>query len=247
MNSLRSSGSVATRMHKYWYYGLTLALLMALLSSIAILNGYYHFYSLESYHRSKIYIPFSDVLAGYLGIFVSIFLLPIPDYVLLPFYGYLCSIGLFNPAIVLLASVAGAVIPVEFLLGFYAGSRLLRRILSHLRVPQESLSVATDWMSHHGNFSIFLSTFVPFFYSVASFSAGTLKMRFSSFMTASTIGFLLRYVGLEFIGYYSLFIFTSQYDYRYRYVFAGILVSSLAYVFVYKLEDNRLTRSTVPI
>ncbi|MEM0128496.1 MAG: DedA family protein [Thermoplasmatales archaeon] len=236
----------ARRTHKYWHYGFTISILVALLALAALLNGFYHFYSVQSYKLTDISIPFADFLAGYIGIFVSILLLPIPDYVLIPFYGYLCSIGIFNPYLTLLASVGGAVVPIEFLLGIYAGSKVLKKILSHMEISEVKLSVATNWVKQHGNFSIFLATFVPFFYSAASFSAGTLKMRFPSFMTVSTLGFLLRYVGLELIGYYGLYLFTSQYDYKYRYVFTSFLFISLIYIVVYSFRDSVASRTPAP-
>ena len=246
MNSRNNNDANEIRLHKYWHYGLTIAVILAILSLIALLNGYYHFYSLRSYHEEKISIPLGDMLAGYLGIFLSILILPIPDYVLLPFYGYLSSIGLFNFFLVLVSCLAGAVAPIEFLLGYYAGSRLLRKILDHLKIPVDRLDIATDWVISHGNFSVFLSTFVPFFYSAASFSAGTLRMKFSSFMIVSTLGFFLRYVGLELIGYYSILVFTPEYDYRYRYVFTAVLISSLSFVIAYRFRINQIQKVTVP-
>ncbi|MEM0195125.1 MAG: DedA family protein [Thermoplasmatales archaeon] len=233
-------------MHKYWHYGLTIFILLAILASAALLNGFYHFYSLESYRLTDVSIPLAGFLAGYVGIFVSILLLPVPDYILIPFYGYLCSIGVFNPYLTLLASTAGAVVPIEFTLGLYAGSRILKKIFSHMKISDARISVATDWVKRHGNFSVFLATFVPFFYSAASFSAGTLKMRFSSFMIVSTVGFSLRYIGLELIGYYGLYLFTSQYDYKYRYVFASLLVTSALYAIAYSLRSNQVSKTPMP-
>ena len=162
--------------------------------------------------------------------FATILISPVPDYVLLPVYGYLSSLGLFNPASVFLACLTAAVLPIEYAAGRYAGRPLLLRGLSFFRITEKEIKAADGWLEEHGKFSVFVATFVPFFYGVAAVAAGTLRMGWAAFMLDCVLGFGLRYGFLEWVGYYGVDVFSSSFDYSERWVFAVLLAVSLGYI-----------------
>jgi membrane protein DedA with SNARE-associated domain len=200
------------------------------LSVLALLNAYFHLINVSSYDVNRESVSSSFLLGGYLGMFISIAILPVPDYFLVPAYGYLSSIGIFNPYSTFLVCLVAALFPVEYICGRFAARLLVVKILSLFRLSEKDIETADKWLVDHGKFSIFISTFIPFFYSVASLAAGTLKMNLIGFFVSSSAGFGLRFAFLECIGYYSIYIFTTSFDYSQRTLFSLLLILSSVYV-----------------
>ena len=226
MPSTRTMNEGAGRLHKYWHYLFVVSICIMLLSVLALLNAYYHFTNVSSYDVNVEGVPSS---ADYLGMFISMAILPIPDYILVPVYGSLSAIGVFNPFATFLVCLAGALFPIEYICGRFAARSLLLKGLSLMRISEKDIEVADKWLVDHGHFSIFISTFIPFFYTVASLAAGTLKMKAGRFLLASTAGFGLRFIFLEYVGYYSIYVFTASFDYSQRTLFSSLLILSSVY------------------
>jgi len=165
--------------------------------------------------------------------FVSVWISPVPDYVLVPAYGYLSSIGLFNPYTTFLVCLAAALFPIEYAAGRLVPRPLLLKGLHYVRISASDIQQADRWIAEHGHFSIFIATFIPFFYSVSSLAAGTLKMKAGAFFLASTLGFGLRFVFLEYVGYKSVYVFTASFDYSQRTLLSSLLILSSLYAAVY--------------
>jgi membrane protein DedA with SNARE-associated domain len=218
-------------LHKNWHYLFVTSLLSMLVCTLALVNGTSHLIDIESYSPAALSASF--VVAGYLGMFISMWLSPIPDYILVPVYGYLCSIGVFDPYTTFLICLVAALLPIEYVSGRFAGRPLLLKGLSYFRITEKDIEVADRWLLDHGNFSIFIATFIPFFYSAACLAAGTLKMKAGPFFLASTAGFGLRYAFLEYIGFFGVFIFSASFDYSQRPLFAIVLVVSAIYAGVH--------------
>ena len=221
------------RLHKYWHYLFVVSILIILLSVLALLNAYLHLINVSSYNINLEGVSSPFLLAGYIGMFIMIAFSPLPDYFLVPAYGYLSLIGLFNPYYTFLVCLAGAVFPIEYVCGRFAARPLLAKALSLFRISEKNIETADKWLVEHGKFSIFISTFIPFFYSVVSLAAGTLRMSAVSFLLWSAVGFGVRYAFLEYVGYYSIYIFTASFDYSQRIPFALLLVLSSAYIALY--------------
>jgi len=221
------------KLHKYWHYLFVIASLTALVSALALLNGYFHFYNTSDFTLYAEGLSSSYSLAGYVGMFLSILISPIPDYILVPVYGYLSSLGAFNPLTTLLVCLVAAILPIEFVCGRFAGRPLLLKSLSLIHVSERDLEVADKWLVEHGHFSIFIATFIPFFYGIAALAAGTLKMNRAIFIGASLVGFGLRFVFLEYVGYYGIYVFTFSFDYSQRILFSAILILSVFYLVVH--------------
>lgn len=227
----------ARRLHKNWHYLFVLSLLTIAICTLALLNAYFRFSNIPSYSSQG--VSESLLLAGYSGMFIAMWLSPIPDYVLVPVYGYLCSIGVFNPYTTLLVCLFAALLPIEYVSGRFAGRPLLLRGLSYFHITEKDVEVADRWLIDHGRFSIFTATFIPFFYSAASLAAGTLKMNAANFFLTSTAGFGMRYAFLEYVGFYGIYVFTSSFDYSRRGFFVLLLVPSSIYAGTHLLRMLR--------
>jgi len=229
-------------LHKYWHYVFILSLLASAFAALALLNGYFHFVNVASYNASDVGLSSSILLAGYLGTFITILISPVPDYLVVPVYGYLSSIRLFNPYAIFLVCLLGAVAPLEYVPARFARRPLVMKFLSYFRIQEKDIKVADDWIREHGRFSIFTATFIPFFYSVAAFAAGTLNMSAASFLLYSTAGFGLRYAFLESVGFFGILIFTSSFDHTNAPLLSVVLAVSLAYAIVHLLRSFRSFR-----
>jgi len=226
---------------KYWHYLFIVSIFTAVISGLALLNARFSFVNISSYGISQGDISSSVLFAGYLGMFFAMAILPIPDYTLVPVYGFLCSIGLFNPVTTFVVCVVAAILPIEYFAGRLAARPLLLKGLRYFGIREKDIEVADRWLISHGHFSVFMATFVPFFYSVASLAAGTLKMRAAQFLVYSAAGFGIRYAFLEYIGYYGVYVFASSFDYSQRVLFAGLFIASSAYLVVHLARTRGLT------
>lgn len=216
------------------HYLFVVSILIAILSVLALLNAYFRFLDISSYDIDQEGLsPF--LVAGYLGMFITVAFSPVPDYLLLPAYGSLSSLGVFDPYVTFLVCLVAAILPYEYAVGRLAGRPLLLKGLSYFGISEKTLGSAEKWLVNHGRFSIFLSTFIPFFYTVTSIAAGVLKMNAVRFLLASALGYGLRFAFLEYIGYSSVFVFTASFDYSQRVIIALLLVVSSAYAVLYLL------------
>lgn len=228
---------------KYSHYVFVVSALVVFVSALALANAYLRLDNSASYSVSQTGVPSSILLAGYLGMFFSILVLPVPDYVLVPVYGFLCAVGIFDPVATFLVCVAASVLPVEYVCGRYLARPIVRRILPFFLLSERELRVADSWLEEHGRFAVFISTFIPFFYSAVCLVAGTLRMGVVAFLLSCTVGFALRYAFLEYVGYYGIYIFTASFDYSYRAVFFALLAVSVAYAAVHLARTVRAARA----
>jgi len=146
---------------------------------------------------------------GYSGIFGLMLLesssLPIPSEVILPFAGYLVSMGQINFWITLtIATIAGLL---GSLLDYYIGLKGVQpltqhKILGKVILSTNQLEVAEKWFIKHGSLMVFISRIIPGFRTTFSFPAGAAKMKLSKFIAFTTAGCLLWNIILIYLGWY---------------------------------------------
>ncbi len=185
-------------------YANILIIVLIILSTIGIANGFFHFIgpNIDLKHLSfGIFEPI--YLLGYVGMFIIVAFAPLPDYVIVPFYGYLAFAGLFNVYVTLLVSVSAmtSLSLVEYFAGRYAGRALLLKALGYFKIHEEDVMLADLWIEKHGTFSIFISTFIPYIKTVIALAAGTLKMDLRNYTFSIFLGYFIRFVVLLYIGY----------------------------------------------
>ena len=146
---------------------------------------------------------------GYSGIFTLMLLesssLPIPSEAVLPFAGYLVSMGQLNLWItVIVATIAGiAGSLVDYYIGLKGVQSLTQhRVLGRVLFSTSQLEIAARWFNRHGAFMVFLGRLIPGFRTVVSFPAGAVRMSLAKFVAFTTAGCLLWNVILIYLGWF---------------------------------------------
>ncbi len=243
MKELVDGGS-ETKLIKYSHNIFVIATIGLIISVLGLTNGYLHYLNYANYYSDEIRIFGPFYYMGYLGIFIVVAFAPLPDYLILPFYGYLSSLGDFNIYIAFLVSVLSMLFltGIEYAGGRLAGRLLLLKVLSYFGIKEKDISAADDWITNHGMFSIFIATFIPYFKNVTSLAAGTLKMRAPDFFMANFAGFSLRFSALMYVGYASVNVFRPSFDVRFRGLLYLIGIFSIAYILLYIFSLRRRAR-----
>ena len=146
---------------------------------------------------------------GYAGVFGLMLLesssLPIPSEIILPFAGYLVSLGQLNLwgaiAVATVAGVAGSLI--DYYIGLKAAHILSKhRILGKVFFTRSQLETAVHWFGRYGAVVVFFSRLIPGFRTIVSFPAGAVKMPLAKFVVYTTGGCLLWNGLLIYVGYW---------------------------------------------
>lgn len=179
--------------------------------------------------------------SGYLGITLLMALesacIPIPSEVIMPFAGYLASLGRFSFLLVIFLGAFGNLIGsiVAYWAGFYGGRPFLERYGKYVLLRKEELDKAQRFFEKYGNTSILFSRILPIIRTFISLPAGIARMRFGKFCLYTFIGSLfwsalLAYVGL-FLGenWENVGIYFKKFDW----LILILLIFLVAY-FVYK-------------
>lgn len=146
---------------------------------------------------------------GYVGIFSLMLLestsLPLPSEVILPFSGYLVSLGQLSLWITILISTIAAI--TGSLIDYYIGLKGFKLIsrqktLEKLLFSKANLERAEKWFDKYGSLSVFLGRMIPGFRTFVSFPAGAVKMSLLKFITYTLVGCLAWNSALVYVGMY---------------------------------------------
>jgi membrane protein DedA with SNARE-associated domain len=146
---------------------------------------------------------------GYMGVFFLMLLesssLPIPSEVVLPFAGYLVSLGSINFWIANLAAttagISGALI--DYFVGMKGWRYLTKKgTIGKVFFNKNQLDTATSWFKRYGTIVVLFSRLVPGFRTVVSFPAGAIKMPLSKFIVYTAVGCLLWNALLIYLGFF---------------------------------------------
>jgi membrane protein DedA with SNARE-associated domain len=187
---------------------------------------------------------------GYSGIFGLMLLesssLPIPSEVILPFAGYLVSLGKLDFWIVIglstVAGLAGALI--DYYIGMKGAESLAEhKILGKVLLNNDQLATASAWFKKHGALTVFLSRLVPGFRTTFSFPAGAARMPLRKFVAFTVAGCLL-WNGL--LVYFGLFlgVHWSEIAGISRYLIIATVVAVVTLIVWYLLNRRRTKKIT---
>ena len=188
---------------------------------------------------------------GYSGIFGLMILesssLPVPSEVVLPFSGYLVSIGQFNFWVTVIVATAAAI--VGSLIDYYIGLKGIealtkRRILGRVLFSLDQLTFANKWFNKHGSLTIFLARLVPGIRTLISFPAGAAKMPLAKFLVFTTAGCVLWNSVLIYVGYY-LGANWSEVAGISHYIIIAVLVALAAVIALYMTMRRRKRKKQV--
>lgn len=144
---------------------------------------------------------------GYLSLFILMTLesasLPIPSEVVLPFAGYLVSLGAMEfwiaVAVSTAALLAGAL--VDYFLALRLGRPFVVRTLKAFGLGSGTLDRAERWFERSGQWTVFVARFVPGLRATISLPAGLFRMGLWPFLSMTTVGSFAWSAILVYAGY----------------------------------------------
>ncbi len=133
---------------------------------------------------------------GYLGIFLSIFLLPVPQEVVLPLAGFMAAQGKLSLVYIVMAGVMGST--AGSLPWYYAGRYISQERLKAwtkrhgrwLKLSANNVLKAKSWFDKYGGKAVLLSQSIPGVRTFVALPAGISRMSlvlFLSYMVFSAI------------------------------------------------------------
>lgn len=145
---------------------------------------------------------------GYFGVVLLMAIesanIPLPSEIIMPFSGYLVSIGQFNlwwtgfwGAV---GNLLGSIF--SYWLGVVGGRPLIEKYGRYILISHHDLDQADKWFKKHGEITVFLGRLLPVIRTFISFPAGISRMNFSRFVLYSFLGALpfswfLTYLGMK--------------------------------------------------
>ncbi len=149
--------------------------------------------------------------SGYLGVAFLMFLEtvfpPIPSEVIMSIAGVTAGQGKLSLGWVIVAGTSGAMLGnilwylAARALGIVRLRPIIRRWGRWITMSWAEVQRAERWFATHGTFFVFLGRMLPTVRSLVSVPAGLLRMRFRTFLIASTIGTAGWTAMLAFAGY----------------------------------------------
>ncbi len=115
---------------------------------------------------------------------------PLPSEAVLPFAGYLVSIGQLNMWFVIIAATIGSVIGswIGYEMGSFGGRRFLRKYGKYFLLNETHLDWTEQWFIKYGEKTIFFSRLIPVVRHFISIPAGTSKMNKGKFFFYTITG-----------------------------------------------------------
>jgi membrane protein DedA with SNARE-associated domain len=184
---------------------------------------------------------------GYLGIVLLMAIesacIPLPSEVIMPFSGYLVSVGRFNLTAVALAGAIGCNVGslVAYAVAARGGRPLAEKYGTYFLVSRQDLESADRWFARYGDRAVFFARLLPVIRTFIAFPAGIARMNFLRFHIYTFLGSLpwcwaLAYAGLKLGGRWPIL---REYFHRFDTVLVALIVGGGAW-FLYHRWKNRL-------
>lgn len=149
---------------------------------------------------------------GYPGIFglmaLESALIPIPSEVIMPFSGFLVSLGHFNLLAVVIAGALGNLVGswAAYALGYWAHDKIIRKLVKKygkfILLTEDEYDSAVKLFSKNGQLFVAISRLLPAIRTIISLPAGVARLNFIKFSLFTFIGcfiwsFILAYIGVK--------------------------------------------------
>lgn len=131
--------------------------------------------------------------------------IPLPSEAILPFAGYLITIGKIpNIHIAAIFGALGCIlgsVP-SYYLGYFGGRTFFEKYGKYVLVSKKDLEEADKWVDKYGDWAFFLCRMLPVIRTFISLPAGILRARKRTFFTLTFLGsliwsYVLVYVGIK--------------------------------------------------
>jgi membrane protein DedA with SNARE-associated domain len=185
--------------------------------------------------------------AGYLGIVLLMGIesagIPLPSEVIMPFSGYLVSVGRFKLAGVAVAGALGCNLGslVAYYVGSWGGRPLVEKYGRYVLITRHDLVMADRFFARYGDWAVFIARLLPVIRTFIALPAGIARMNVARFHLYTFLGSLpwcwvLAYAGLKLGEHWRDL---RHYFHRFDTVI-GILIVVGAVWFVHNRWKNRL-------
>ncbi|MFB5673379.1 DedA family protein [Paenibacillus terreus] len=144
---------------------------------------------------------------GYMALFSLLALgvagLPVPDEVLLFFFGSLVAQGHYQFPVALAVSYFGSMTGMLFSysIGRWMGKPLLERYGKWMRLTPPRIARSEQWFEKYGTWGIIFGYFVPGLRQILSYLAGTARLHVGRYLLFSSIGSLIWCVTFLAVGH----------------------------------------------
>ncbi len=163
--------------------------------------------------------------------------IPLPSEIIMPFAGYLASIGRFN---VIGAAIAGAIgcnlgSTAAYLAGAYGGRAAVLKWGAFVLLDRRELDAVDRFFSRYGGASVFIARLLPIVRTFISLPAGISRMPFVRFQIYTFVGscpwcFALAYLGFRLGKAWNTNPAVQSFFHRFDWVVAGLLAAGLAFL-----------------
>jgi membrane protein DedA with SNARE-associated domain len=143
---------------------------------------------------------------GYGGIVLTMAIesacIPLPSEIIMPFSGFLVSVGRFNLWATGVAGALGCVLGsvAAYWAGIKGGRPFLEKYGRYVLISRHDLDNADKFFKKYGDWSIFISRLLPVIRTFISLPAGIARMNFKNFVILTFLGSFLWCLGLAYIG-----------------------------------------------
>jgi len=185
--------------------------------------------------------------SGYLGIVLLMAIesacIPLPSEIIMPFSGYLVSVGRFSLVGVALAGAVGC--NLGSIAAYYVGARggrpLAERYGHYVLVTRHDLELAERWFARYGDWAVFFARLLPVVRTFIALPAGIARMNFVRFNIYTFLGSLpwcyaLAYAGMKLGQRWKTL---GPYFHRFDTVFMVLLIAGALW-FIRNRWKNRL-------
>ncbi|MFH0703125.1 MAG: DedA family protein [bacterium] len=128
--------------------------------------------------------------------------IPLPSEAILPFAGYLVSIGEINFHVACFAGAFGCVVGSvpSYYLGYFGGRPFIEKYGKWFLISKKDLELADKWTMKYGDIAFFICRMLPVVRTFISLPAGILKADFPKFIFYTFMGSLVWSYFLVFVG-----------------------------------------------
>ena len=184
---------------------------------------------------------------GYVGIVLLMAIesacIPLPSEVIMPFSGYLVSVGRFKLAWVAVAGALGCNLGsfVAYYVGSLGGRPLVEKYGRYVLITRHDLALADRFFARYGDWAVFIARLLPVIRTFIALPAGIARMNVARFHLYTFLGSLpwcwvLAYAGLKLGERWTTL---REYFHRFDTVI-GILIVLGAVWFIHNRWKNRL-------
>jgi membrane protein DedA with SNARE-associated domain len=143
---------------------------------------------------------------GYAGVGLLMALqtmaIPIPSEVILPFAGFLASMGRFNIWLIALVGGLGSCIgsSIAYYIGYKGGRPLIIKFGKYILISHHDLNMTERFFAKFGSAAIFIGQLLPIVRSFIAFAAGLAEETFWKFVLFTFLGSFFWSLMLTYVG-----------------------------------------------